>query len=352
MRSSPIVCFFDSITLLLRVAIEAFDGRSIPLAIRGTLTVRFEGADEVGGQPTEMEKLPFIRFLFVALPAAVQAVKLFALQGLPWTHRWGFCYIFSFALNEILVFINRGQLFGVRYLPPQDHTPLNTQSAQTQNSRFLRTAERWIGIAAIVLQFFAFGFFVTGDRIKHVPNSGFPHAFFLFPLLLPVLLPPFLLICCGMFLGNTVLSIFYAFSEWVMTRPSIMDSGRVLRFSVICLLLVAAFGLFGLSFLGTASLFIRWIRNGEEPRLTPIGQALGVFVDVLLSFLFVDFLAWMCRPFRRAVLLLDDDPVSQIVGAACAFKFFLGNFVVGLLFYGYLYDPAGTVKPSWAELLG
>ena len=127
--------------------IEAFHVRSIPLAIRAALTVRFEGADDFGGGLVEMERLPFIRFVFIILPAAV---KLFSLQALPWTHRWGFCYIFSFGLNEILAFINRGRLFGAQYLPSQEYTPLIGQNPGTPNLWFLRTAERWIGIAAIV----------------------------------------------------------------------------------------------------------------------------------------------------------------------------------------------------------
>jgi hypothetical protein len=159
------------------------------------------------------------------------------------------------------------------------------------------------------------------------------------------------------FLVGIPLAFSIVFGIWVMKRPLISQRGKVFRFSVCALVFVSGCAAMSLGIWLTTLQFgrlIRWSFDGGNPLLNSIFQAFGISYAVHLFFLPLDALAWFCAPYRRAVLLLDDDPLTdrQIAEPALALKFCLGNFLVGLITYAYLYNPTGTAKPSWTEWLG
>jgi hypothetical protein len=71
-------------------------------------------------------------------------------------------------------------------------------------------------------------------------------------------------------------------------------------------------------------------------------------------------MSWVCKRWPiigRALLISkseeavgDQGPLDE--GAWGSFCFFMGNLVICVLWYAFVYDGKGTVNPAWTDVFG
>lgn len=104
LRSSPFVCMADVISLLVKLYTFLRSGMPIRTCIHYIIVERFE----VNGSLEEMEKAKrtaWIRWLFFVLVLLPQAIQLACYRSTPWTQIFGFSFVSSWLVVEILVLI-------------------------------------------------------------------------------------------------------------------------------------------------------------------------------------------------------------------------------------------------------
>jgi hypothetical protein len=103
LRSSPIFCVFDAFAIVIRFIIYLLFRFPPRKALRTTLSERFS-KDEIvclDGGFQALERLTWVRWLLFSLGTLPQVIKLFALQGVPWTQGWGTMFLASFLILEL-----------------------------------------------------------------------------------------------------------------------------------------------------------------------------------------------------------------------------------------------------------
>jgi hypothetical protein len=90
------------VSSIVQIIVYSIYFRISPIKTSYLLIVKcFDEEDLEGG----LKKTIWLRWLFFILGALPQAVKLGSFGGVPWTQFLGFCYLASFVLVEILIFI-------------------------------------------------------------------------------------------------------------------------------------------------------------------------------------------------------------------------------------------------------
>ena len=106
-RSSPFVCLADALEVLVLVLIHISHGKTLRHA---ALEVNWQRArSRLGQDVTELEDSPAekhpIPFGILFIATLLQAIKLFGMQGLPWTTLWAGLYLFSYVVLAMVGFL-------------------------------------------------------------------------------------------------------------------------------------------------------------------------------------------------------------------------------------------------------
>ena len=105
LRCSPVICAADTLSILVHLILYL---TSLPLkdAVQLLMHERFgDVEDELEGIQA-IEKLTFIRWLFFIFGTLGPAIKLMAMEGVPWTKAWGAMFLASFLVVEVLVVLS------------------------------------------------------------------------------------------------------------------------------------------------------------------------------------------------------------------------------------------------------
>jgi len=227
---------------------------------------------------------PLTHAVLFVLGALPQAIKLFGMHGIPWTHALGGLYLSSF-----LVLAGIGAL--ARCAEGDNDTPWEEAALGKRTMEMLR-------LGAVLAQVGGVGLVCMGTAAS---GPQFLRAVYL--LSVPGVSDAF----CG------------------ILRDCITSNGN--RY-------VSSFGEF--------------LRNSACV-LGFYGWAYLLYIDILdyiaipLTFLImaVGFTAWVAHIY------------SAKFETSCIILFGVANLVfLSILYYRFLYNPIGTVKPSWAEKLG
>ncbi|KAE8140986.1 hypothetical protein BDV38DRAFT_218478 [Aspergillus pseudotamarii] len=379
LRGSPFICAADSLAILFRFATYWISGRSPSLAAQMILSIRFSAIDNAEDEPSEtvrdLEKLTIIRWVGFLIGSFSQALKLTAMQGIPWTRSWGYCYLTSFVVIELLNLLAHV----VEDLPTAELQPGISEEIQ----RLLSFVERWLGYLAIsahiaflvwamptcwgenlckveketsrplqALSLTVFSLSVLGAYYVpkmwlhtlgteiHVHPSPSPG----YPLFLMVLPPDF----------STVKGILYE------TVARMLPSQSALVLPIVYTGLVMATITWGSSFVVLGWFFvIPFITRSFEA----FDMAMFWLPKLMFFVLSVGGGGLLCAfglsrfpVLRRQLFFL---PPMQSSGISQPELQALGNLVIFFatltitpLWYAWQYDPKGTVKPSWTERLG
>jgi len=102
LRSSPLFCFADILSVLIRLAPTSFRHQVSPVqSVERLIVERFDGA------PTDenlkaMRSAMWARWVFFVLGGLPQAVKLYSFRGLVWTKILGSIFLASILMIEVL----------------------------------------------------------------------------------------------------------------------------------------------------------------------------------------------------------------------------------------------------------
>lgn len=298
LRSSPIVCVFDAVTIILRFVVYCCLDLAPPVAAKRTIYMRRRNDDamEFGGIRA-LEQLPFLRWVWFVIGVLPQVIKLMACSGLPWTQVWGWFYLAPFVVVEAMNALTR-------FAAGEQDSP-----ADDPREHWIALAEKVCGAVAVLLQL-ALLAWIDLAVIPPDPNLVRMWAFRLFRLS-----------------AHFVVFLIYIPLMVLESDASTPSPNRRLGVLVVSML----------------SMYV----------LLP-GLARFHFSQLyfMLSII-ISFFVWLLYFFPAAkthVLLCE--PGSRGYRNVLAFDFFCRILCFSLFWSIVHYNPAGTSKSDWAVVLG
>lgn len=289
LRSSPIVCAFDTVSIIVRFVAYSRLGLSAPVAAKIIEARR-------GGNEDTQQKLflKYAWFVFLVLP---KVIKLMACSGLPWTQVWGCFYLLSFIVVEVMDNLAR---FAVEELESAGDDPLE---------KWLGRFEKVCGGVAVLLQLAILGWI---DLAVMPPDSNMIRKWMFRLLRLSAHFVVFLIYAPLMALQSEALKL----------SPNRRLGNLVMAMLAIFIILTA---------------FQR----------LHFSQLYFMFSIIISSF------AWLLYffPVAKTHVLLCE-PGDKGHKNVLAFDFFCRVLCFSLFWYVVHYNPNGTFKPEWAEVFG
>jgi hypothetical protein len=360
-KSSPMFCAVDAfitwgqiIYYLTRVPPRE--------ALRTIASCREQHRTDAAAESTS---LPLIvgRCLLLVL-TLLQALKLYALRGIPWTQVFGTMYLISYGTNALLNILGR---------PEPDLYP-----AQPERRGDILPSKRLIRFFAVVTACLQTAMWIIIIR-QSVPDKwltlrlrkcGWPIAFLAF---LPVLsfftilvmaafTTDLLLLFLPPILGTRAIgSLINRF------LPSLSDSAanlfgcKVLTLHVtIATLVTAMSATASICFFGPFPAIQAFSESDSFPMrlLDNILYHWDIYTPFGFAFLVLTFTAMISHflyrilcvgSLARRIGITNYGNFSNL-GWCCVFTF-MANFALAMLYYGYVYSPEGTSKPAWLNNL-
>ena len=307
LRVSPIVCAGDAVHSLISLVCYTIYFKSPSAAVDLVTKRRFhESKDSEIARLQQSRGLRLAILVFGALP---QILKLYGMNGVPWTTAWGSLYIGSFVVLEPLVIAQ--QKSGRNRAATTSGIANSGDSSRDERREFEKALSHiTVAIGAIIPSYsFASAIhdIIGNTRISYVPYIAATSMVAVFTLL-NVILPEGkesrwteALIMLLMFVGLPLtIALFMPLATAVASTQSV----RHFLLSLSGSLLLA---------LGLLGILLFWSFRRAKSR---IGQWKET-MDLVLKVLFF----------------------SRVLSAAFAY-------------YALKYDSNGTVKPSWANQLG
>lgn len=244
-----------------------------------------------------MEQVPFLRCVWFVIGVLLQATKLMACSGLPWTPVLGCFYLASFIIVEV---VNTLAVFAVEELDSAGDDPLE---------RWIALCEKVCGAVAMLLQL-ALLVWVDLAMIPPDPNLIRKWVFRLLRL-------------SAHFVVLLIHIPLMALQSDALTLPPNRRLGGLVMSMLLIYILLAGF-----ERLHFSQLYFMW--------------------SIIIS-----SFAWLVYfyPVAKTHILLCE-PGNKGHGNVLAFDFFCRILCFSLFWYVVHYDPTGTFKPEWAEVLG
>ena len=290
LRSSPFICACDTLFIIAAFIHQTIGHGSPRIAARVIIEERFSDAtvESESGSFAQFQRNTVVRLVLFILSTLLGIVKLYGMQGVPWTKAWASMFWSSFLVLEI-----------VGFLAGKDWCD--------------RTATR------------------------NVQNPGLPaHSILPYQSGAPL--------------------------HFGRLQPYVQDLQSENNSWLITGILVAS-----------ASIFIHLIpfhhtmfkELAEVPRPDPNVEYLAEYMfslfDIRAPACFWCLLAWLCFvPIPAKALKLSgpsllrflEMPKPRLAMRVLRGAFIMVNLIGGIRSYRILFNPEGTVKPSWTELLG
>ena len=107
LRSSPIVCACDTLYIIAAFIHQTIGLGSPDVAVRVIMQERFGDAssDSESGSFAQFQRNTVVRLVLFILSALLGIIKLYGMQGVPWTKAWAGMYWISFLVLEVFGFL-------------------------------------------------------------------------------------------------------------------------------------------------------------------------------------------------------------------------------------------------------
>lgn len=372
-KSSPVFCVVDTLTVWAQII---FYLTRVPPrdAIRIVAKSRQQYDPNTAEESTSCSRI--VGRSLLALLAILQALKLYALRGIPWTQAFGTMYLVSYLTNALLNVLGKSQTPEQPPLADMRRGDARPSKGQIQFlavigacfqiaiwTAIVRTAipDKWLTILARKS---------CGWPVNVITGLG------VLPIIVPLGMVLVFLMAAVFFLDiailvlpeATVLAAVYALI--VKCLPSLFGSiadafgcsVNAMLFTFACVSMIPAVVL-ETCFLGAFPLFTR-LNASKLPDtimkpIEPIFDDWDRYTPYGLSFLMLFVVAIISHVLYRALLMgsmarklgTTGYGMSSNIAWACLFMF-VANLSLALLYYGHVYSPEGTWKPSWADNLG
>ncbi|KAI9775363.1 MAG: hypothetical protein M1839_001279 [Geoglossum umbratile] len=326
MRSSPIVCLVDATEVLSLLAYYTLRGNWPREAAQLVARYRFQDLDEAADEFASVGRNRYVRLTVFVLGALPQAVKLCAMTGVPWTKAWGAMYLVSFGVVE-LVLVMAGYEESQNYMATEETPEVEGRGGEPVPKRTaVRLLNSWIwythfhGLLAMWFQAMlcmwalnsAISGILTNGRVSNASTATLKA--------LAVTLSPIYLASAAWLYISACISVGVVVSALGHRRLLTISLGAAITAPVA----VAA----GLHIQSYARL-VGLLRYGG-----------AYFAFFLVHLLVVPLLLYWVKYSTQSAAL----PVRSFP--------FLANLLAALLYYCLKYNPEGTSKPSWTDVLG
>lgn len=380
-RSSPLVCLADVIVVVLWLA----HGTRHGLGVKGSMYwYRKEmGLLRVKSDRHLIEGIPAVTIFFFILGPLPQAIKAIGTVGLHWTKAWAALFLGAWCV-EVIVRFSAGL-----FQPPMEESAITGLESL---AGFLRKVSLIFHQVAFVTQYSIWLWVIITlsqsemfRTILAVPVAGFlmiVYFLFIFTAGLPSMLRDlevfhsgiiyycFFIVFEGLYMAVLIWSI-QRVKDWIgiasealaFVPGSVLFSGAIYVFSLVCTALLIYFD----------DKLVQLGRNSQGPADAPASPEAvnrpgnGLPANLALSRSNTEdfrhpiaYKIWRVAErsskalAKRAYLLSfpwEDNSEDQN-RRVLSITFALANLLFATLYYCILYDPTGTVKPSWTELLG
>ena len=353
LRCNPIICVSDTISIPFHFILYI---RYFPLkdAIRLLICERFGDSGEGEEGIQAVENYTFVRWLFFVFGTLGPAIKLMAMEGVPWTRSWGAMFLASYLAVEILVVLS--WIYGT-------HEPL-LETQPTERLLVIRKRLRTLDTEFLIVSAFVYIIVLIWTTIGIYTNFGMSifadsvETLALDPSLrLNIAAVEFL---CGIIvLGVMILvlpiiwPINVAFMDFIRSviRRNYVGLARIL----IRYLALACLGVLGgFAFPSIKLLMLNFFYS--FPFMLAVASP-GILVWVYLidwaelwpSFSRNVFITWESDKERTGEERLES---KENVWTFLCFAMFLYTTVLSLLWYCYRYNPEGTVNRGWTGVFG
>lgn len=309
MRASPIICFLDMLSIIIRSAVYGIRKRSFKKGCTLVMTQRYANDHESARSAlSEFKYSSPIRWISF-LASLSQVVKLFAFEGLVWTKVWAAMYLAFFLTVEIHVLMSKRWLSSTWPLNQPAHPEDIPRPHGFRSLPYISVA---LGVVFSVFFMIKAAALAVNHRDRPVNTTD----------------------CTGIILLVCSIAIFVPPSYYsYMTRG---DRKRGLRaqISLAVVLLVPAVYLLAL------------VQHATIPLAPQVSNYLTLGLILIWA---LASLSWASATFSKADLAYND---KRRIENSLAPVFFILNVASALLYYRFGYNPAGTVKPAWTENLG
>jgi hypothetical protein len=327
-----------------------------------------ENPDE--GEESKSISLFVGRWILLVL-AVLQGLKLYALRGIPWTQVFGTLYLVSYATNAVLNVLGKPQINGETEMRRGDVRPsislihrfamvaaclqiaiwITVGGAAVPDHWLTTLAHKrcgwpvnvataiWISPIFILWYILSASVMITDIMILLFPSGA---VLFSMTVLVRRFFPSLLKIVADVF-GCSVETMRYTFAGLFTVVAASVE---------VCLL-----GWFPLFNAFVESKTTGWLASNtgldsilhEWATYKPYGFAfLALGLTAMISYFLhrIFCMGSIARKVKATSLGL-----SRNLGWACLFMF-LANISLTVLYYGHVYSPDGTSKPSWTDNLG
>jgi hypothetical protein len=299
LRSSPIVCAFDAITIIVRFVIYIRRGLSPPTAAKKVMFARRRDIKDPETGHRALEQIMFWRFVWFVVGVLPQVIKLMACSGLPWTKLWAWFYLVSFIIVEVMETLAK---FAKERDPPEDYS----------RDLWIDFFDLACGAVAVLLQLFLLAWIDLAEKPPdHIVHTKWLTRFYR-------LGAHFVAFLIQFSFGGLVMALD---TGAPMESPNLRWGGFVMTMLLIfCIQLV---GFEGHHF-----------------------SYLYFMFSIIISFF--AWLLYFIPPVKTHVLRCRGAGFLNVL----AFDFFSRVLCLSLFWYAKHYNPTGTFKPQWAEVLG
>jgi len=365
LRSSPVLCAADSVSIAIQV-LYFWLFISLRGAVRGVISRRF---DDVEGFASGS----WLRCVYFVVGPLMSAIKLGAMQGVPWTKAYGMMFLVSFILVEGLAWFTLWD--GVRPKPAQekaerDRLRRGTSAVSEALNFFLAISASLIHLGIILWAIFELlprppgmgaELGALARLLKHILTI---QCVLVFELGYCILLG--MTFICSLLFGAIVFRVspdidwdfLFEFRISLPFRgffsrmfPGI-DWEHFFRIRILRLILILAFTISSFT-----TLF--WITpNSEYGLLEPaclifdLSILIESFAALVLMSRIIFKVAGKHKLWARQLLLLNPRYGYADRESCLALVMVLIELCVCLLWYAFRYDSAGTVNPSWTVVFG
>jgi len=359
LRSSPILCFLDALVFLLRLVFSP-PALRIPLsqAIEITIQERYRDIEDTVEGIQYLEKQTWLRWLWFVIGTLGPAIKLAAMQNVPWTKAWGMMFLGAFVVFESIVFLKkRDKRAGFE---PLDHEEaasipapvrgrMNLQINDINNFEFLVFVLGVLIHCGIVLWAIWDLWALQALASQTAEEVGVLHVAWSTPRSLRLAQSMGLLLCVlYLITALSVLMFFISLLFAIWREPD--KTEHIIQLVI---------GLLVMGFIVCVHIF-----SDPKPIFQPSLMVPPCFPNIILflltpiALLFLEWvIRWLCS--RYPVLSVNLLMISETTqgskppsGATWALVFFIVNLIVCNLWYCLRYDPTETVNPSWTGVFG
>jgi hypothetical protein len=331
--------------------------------------------DEVEGVQS-LEKKTWLRWLWFILGTLPPTIKLLAMRGVHWEQAWGMMFLSSWIINEsLIIFAAMNQSFftfspnGRISWPGFEQTSL---SAWYQNARLTTPkCQRWLAFAAMschgvilngVFRVIFRGWW-TGTLSSTKASTSFQgrlievdpyHS-------RAVSVGPVIVTSLGMMGG---LAFLYSMHFLLQTSRSPFTANSIIALPIITtwLLLVSIVvnsstyshieTTMASTLAANSTNYLSSANTSSSAQYVYVASTLVPLAIVC----FVQFLGRRLVMLGKNLLVTYPDAIEGAAkidhGAVLSVDFFLATIFACVLWYGYVFDPAGTSNPSWTGVFG